>query len=402
MAGGGALLGLALSSSACTEGADALALGRLTQAVIRGSIADSSELNHTGALVVVDPATQERSWFCTATLIAPESVITAKHCAGTLFAADEQGLELAWLAGPSVAAPAELITIVAVEITPRSRNGFLGIGRDLAVAHLEHATRIPPVEPEPLSDDQIGQTLLEIGYGMFDAEGGEDGVRRSGNATLAALHGSVYPAMFGDFESYVEWSFTADATDFDYLSTFTPDSDPLDQFVLEGLQQDFDSAPLLDGYEAVAGGRQPGDVQSCVGDSGGPLALRTSDGTWLSYGVVSGSLYSTSSTCDFGTVFATFGPDSLAFVQTARAWQDPCADVPSGGECHGSVAVQCETSLFDDRRRLLSRDCAELAQECFLGTNGAECHEPLPHMDDHDAGTSDAGTSDAGVHCPAH
>jgi len=405
----GALLGSALCSSACTNDTDTLALSELAQPILRGSIADPTELNHTGALVVVDRASRERTWFCTGTLIAPESVVTAKHCTGTILGAEARGLDVAWLAGPSVAAPVEIIPIVALELTPRSRSGFLGIGRDVAVAHLEQPTSIPPVQPLPLSDAQLGQTLLEIGYGVFRADakdGGEDGVRRSGNATLAALHGSIYPAMFGSFESYVEWSFTADATDFDYLSVFTPDTDPLDELVLESLLEDFDSAPLLDGYEAVAGGRQPGDVQSCVGDSGGPLALRAADGSWQTYGVVSGSLYSTSSSCDFGTVFATFGPDSLAFLRNAQAWQDPCGDVPAEGECRGGAAVQCATSLFDDRRELLTRDCGESAQDCFLGPNGAECHEPLPHSDEPDAGTvreSDAGNvldRDAGIDCP--
>jgi hypothetical protein len=374
----GALVAAALSASACgSDDGAAVALCPLRQPIIRGSVADSSELNHTGALVAVEPGTGQRRWFCTATLIGPESVVTAKHCTSTIFDAEEQGLEVDWLSGPSMADAAELIPIAALELTPPGRDGFLRIGRDLAVAHLDRPTRIRPVQLAPLSDDQIGQTLLLIGYGVFDAEGGEDGVRRRGNVTLAALHGSIYRAMFGDFESYVEWSFTAEATDFDYLSVFTPDSDPLDRFVLQGLQEDFDSERLLDGYEAVAGGRRPGDAQSCVGDSGGPLARRASDGSWQSYGVVSGSLFSTSSACDFGTVFATFGPDSLAFVHDALAWQDPCADVPVEGECRGSVAVRCETSLLDDRRELVQRDCAQSAQDCFLGTSGAECHEPM-------------------------
>jgi len=267
------------------------------------------------------------------------------------------------------------------------------------ILHLEHATSIPPAVPLSLADEQIGRAMVSIGYGMFSPEGDEDERRRIGSETVAAVRGRLLEPMFGSFESYVEWSLTGEVTDFNYLQVFSP-RDFLGQLLLQSLRSDFDSQLLLDGYEAVTG-RQPGDSQSCKGDSGGPLALQTEDGSWQTYGVVSGGLYSAHSVCDYGSVFATFGPDTAAFLARAQSWLDPCAEVPARGECRGSVAVRCETGLLEGRRNLVLLPCAEREQECFLGTRGAECHEPLPSSVgasvDSDAGTPATSAADAGT-----
>jgi hypothetical protein len=388
-----------LAALGCGSAVDVPDLELREQPIIRGTLAESAALNHTGALMAIDRTTLEPQLFCTATLIAPESVVSAKHCALTVFQAESLDLDVAWLAGPSLAAAVEVIPIVAVELAPLNRGGFLGIGSDVAVLHLEHATSIPPAVPLSLADEQIGRAMVSIGYGMFSPEGDEDERRRIGSETVAAVRGRLLEPMFGSFESYVEWSLTGEVTDFNYLQVFSP-RDFLGQLLLQSLRSDFDSQLLLDGYEAVTG-RQPGDSQSCKGDSGGPLALQTEDGSWQTYGVVSGGLYSAHSVCDYGSVFATFGPDTAAFLARAQSWLDPCAEVPARGECRGSVAVRCETGLLEGRRNLVLLPCAEREQECFLGTRGAECHEPLPSSVgasvDSDAGTPATSAADAGT-----
>ncbi|MEO8182812.1 MAG: trypsin-like serine protease [Deltaproteobacteria bacterium] len=366
------------------------------QPIIRGSLAASAELDHTGALIVIDRVTLVRSLFCTATLIAPETLVTAKHCALSAFEAEAFDLDVGWLVGPAVSDAAEVIPIVAVELAPLNQGGFLGIGRDVAVAHLEHPTTIPPVEPRSLEDDHIGQAMLSIGYGVFSPIGTEDQRRRIGSETVTAVRGRVLAATFGSFESYVEWSFTGNVTDFNYLQLFAP-GDFFAQLLLQSLRTDFDSLLLLDGYEAVTG-REPGDTQTCSGDSGGPLALQSPDGSWQTYGVVSGGPSSATSVCDYGSVFATFGPETLAFLEQAASWVDACGELPRDGECQGSLAVRCETGLFAGVRRLVARDCAATGQECFLATSGVACHEPLPadeiRADEIRVGPADEGTTD--------
>lgn len=383
-----------LAGMGCSSEAAAPSLQVRAQPIIGGLLAASPELNHTGALVVVDRTTLEPHVFCTATLIAPDTVVTAKHCALTAYQAEELALDVSWLAGPAVSEPLEVIPVAAVELAPLQRGGFLGIGRDVAVAHLERASAIAPAEPKPLGDEHIGQALLSIGYGIFSADGDEDERRRIGSETVVAVRGRMLAATFGSFENYVEWSLSGKVTSFNYLQVFSP-GDVFAQFLLQSLRNDFDSAILLDGYEAVTGG-EPGDTQTCSGDSGGPLAQQAPDGSWQTYGVVSGGLYSAASVCDYGSVFATFGPETLGFLTQAVSWVDPCGDVPAQGVCHGSLAVRCETRLRNQVRRLVARDCSGTGEECFLATDGAACHEPLSSSSSSSSTASDAD-ADAGA-----
>lgn len=356
---------------ACNSNSGDTPLARREQSIISGTVVQSEELDHTGALVIVTPEAG-RAVFCTATLIGAETVVTAKHCALTLLEAELLGLPVEWVTGPSALVDAvERIPVAAVALAPPHEGGFLGIGRDVAVVQLDHPADAPFIEPAGLTDEDVGQSMLSIGYGVFTASGAQDGQRRVGTEAVAALRGNAYQAIFGSFENFVEWSFTGLVTSSNFLAGPTP-GPLLLNLVLPGLRAEFQAAQLLDGYEAVTG-RAPGDTQTCSGDSGGPLALRDAGGTWQTYGVVSGGLSSARSVCDFGSVFAVFGPETLAFLQEARSWEDPCGDVSALGECQGALAVRCQTNVFDDVRRLIQRDCAALGQVCALGQSGADC-----------------------------
>lgn len=360
------LLGLACSGEPAVPSLDSR-----EQAIIGGTLVQSGEIDHTGALTLVPPDGGQRAVFCTATLIGPETLVTAKHCALTLFELELLGLPVQWVTGPSALAALEGIPVAAAVLAPPHEGGFLGIGRDVAVVQLEHPVDVPFLEPAELKDEHVGQSMLSIGYGVFTPNGAQDGQRRVGSEAVAALRGNAYQAMFGSFENFVEWSFTGGLTGDNFLAGVPPAALLR---VLPGLRSEFDSAELLDGYEAVTG-RAPGDTQSCSGDSGGPLAQRDAQGTWRSYGVVSGGLSSARSVCDYGSVFAVFGAETLAFLQEARSWVDPCGDVPPLGECRGTRAVRCQTSLLNDVRRLVQRDCGALGQACALSPAGADCAE---------------------------
>jgi hypothetical protein len=357
---------------ACGSDAADTPLQTREQPIIGGTLLQSDELDHTGALVVVtDSAAGQRAVFCTATLIGEQTVVTAKHCALTIFDAASLGLPVEWLAGHSATDAVEQIPLAAVELDPVSQGGFLGIGRDVAVAQLDRPASVPVAEPALLADEHVGQSMLSIGYGVFTPNGAQDGQRRVGSEAVAAIRGRAYEAIFGSFENFVEWSFTGSVTAANFIASFAPGNIGL-TVALSALRAQYEAVQLLDGYEAVTG-RAPGDTQTCSGDSGGPLAQRDVDGTWRTYGVVSGGLNSLRSVCDYGSVFAVFGSETLSFLQEARAWEDPCGDVSARGECQGARAVRCQTSLLDDVRRLIQRDCGASGRGCALGPEGADC-----------------------------
>ncbi|HTV20272.1 MAG TPA: trypsin-like serine protease [Polyangiaceae bacterium] len=362
-----------LSLAACSgEGADIGDPSGRSQDIIGGFHADSSALDHFGALVAIDPTTNEPFEFCSSTLIGPETVVTAKHCAAVLPDAQFSGFGLAWAPGPDVQEATDLIPLAAVETAPGDVGGFVAMGRDVALIHLDHATSIPPATPAPFTDALIGTAMVSVGYGVYGASGSSDDHRRIGRETVAGTEGRVFEIMFGGFENFVEWAFTGQVTDDDFLATLPPD-DPNIPF----LRDQFDRLLLFNQHEAVTG-LEPSDTQSCFGDSGGPLARFTREGGWRTYGVVSGGLSSLRSVCDFGTVFSTFGPETFAFIQDSLDWVDPCGDVTAAGSCDGSVAVTCETSFIGNIRRLNQVDCAERGLACVSSELGTGCGEVSP------------------------
>src|SRR6185369_5697553 len=106
-------------------------------------------------------------------------------------------------------------------------------------------------------------------------------------------------------------------------------------YLREFAQRVYDASLLDKEYEVVTGG-VPGDAQPCFGDSGSPL-IRRSNGRNVAYGVVAGGIDSRDLVCDYGPVYASFGPETLAFLPKAQAWVDPCGDLTTQGTCAGSV-----------------------------------------------------------------
>lgn len=371
-----ALAAALLGAVACGSPAEGPHPSQRQQDLIGGRHANSPALAHTGALVVIDPVSGEAFPFCSSTLIGPETVVTAKHCALVLPDAEADGFGLAWAPGPQ-ASSSERIPVVAADSAPGDVGGFVRMGRDVAVVHLEFPTEIEPAIPRLFTDALVGQRMVTIGYGVYSAGFASDDQRRIGRETVSAAQGLVFEAMFGSFENFVEWFFTGEVTDSDFLAEFPPDDPFLDQ-----LRVEYDALILFDQHEAVTG-LGVGDTQSCYGDSGGPLARALRDGTWETYGVVSGGLSSARSACDFGTVFSTFGPVTLSFLEQSRNWVDPCGDVTEAGECDGDVARRCETSFIGNLRRLEEKDCTALGLTCVAGARGVGCGTaPEPEVAD--------------------
>jgi Trypsin len=345
------------------------------QDIIGGFRAESASLNHTGAFVAINPNDDSTFELCTATLIAPETVVTARHCALILPVAETSGFGVAWAAGPDARAPIELISIAAAETASGDIGGFVNMGHDVAVLHLDHPTNIPPAVPRPFGAELVGTSMVSIGYGVHGATGMSNDQRRIGRETVAAVEGRALEHLLGSFENVVEWYWTGEVTSADILAT-----GEIDEATLEFLRTLYDELILLEQHEAVTG-LAPSDTQTCYGDSGGPLALMAPGGVFETFGVVSGGLGSLRSACDFGTVYSVFGPASFAFLESAVDWVDPCGEETAAGRCDGAVARRCDTSFTGGFRRVVVQDCAAQDLECVASESAVGCgsvREPEP------------------------
>jgi hypothetical protein len=365
-----ALLALTIGqfATSCSE-PPRVELQRRALDIIGGTTAASEAFDHTGALLYRVRASGAIGLLCSATLIGAETVVTAKHCVAPLVAFERVGIDVAWARGADFNAPAELVPIAAFARSPLEQGGAFGYGSDVAVVHLARPVGVVPALARPFTSDLLGQTLVTVGYGISTAEGGVDGLRRTGRETVSALDGNIYQAFFGDFETFVEWWVTGLTSATDYLAVIAADPGSVD---LDALAAEYTSWLLLDQHEAVAG-TGADDTQSCTGDSGGPLGRVGGDGRFETFAVVSGGPSSAVSACDYGQVFATFGPSTYPFIEAAARWTDPCGDVDARGDCAGAVARRCQTSFANGVRQLVGQDCGAMGESCVVGAEGAEC-----------------------------
>src|SRR5438045_1950468 len=75
------VLPLVAHAIACKKADDAATPPTGDSEIIGGVDAKSAALDAIGALVYLNPQTQKQEELCTATLITPKVVLTAKHCA---------------------------------------------------------------------------------------------------------------------------------------------------------------------------------------------------------------------------------------------------------------------------------------------------------------------------------
>ena len=348
---------------------------------IGGVEALGSSLNAIGTVGMMDNG--QYFFFCSAELIGPTTVLTAKHC-GEILDGPLAGMKyvnivpIYFAVGPDANHPVRTVEAVAADLSPLDFGGFVGLGNDVSIYHLiEPITDIKPLQVSSVQFTQadINKRLVGIGYGAKDVfedlTGQLEAHRRMGSKTLQALQGKSFELMLGSFDAFV-----------DQLNhVYGPD---VVSMYMDFIRQWYDSTVIYQGYEAWAG-FAAGDTQTCHGDSGGPLIGKLSDGSKAIFGVVSGGWFSRDLTCDYGTFYATIGDKTQQLIQDALKWTDPCSDLTVQGRCEGTVAARC-TGKWEGNRRATRVDCDDVGLACGADAAGqVACVDPAqpapPHVD---------------------
>jgi hypothetical protein len=392
-------LALACAAAGCADQGStgsAPKIGGQDQAIIGGVPANSPKLNAIGTLGIQEVYTDEETGetityyqpICTASLISPVTVLTAKHCVAGIEEYSYYGYyQFVFGIGPDGFNPIRKVPIISVQREPNNDvAGVMGLGHDVSVVHLgEPVTDLVPVKFAALDKSMIGQRLAAIGYGEQNIVH-DWGTRFAGNVTVNATQGKLWELVFGSLDGFKDYlnemggygensggdSDAGTNVEDGGVSGGDGDSSGSEDWYVEYL---YDSTKLLPGYEAYVGNK-PGDVQACFGDSGGPLVKTDKTGAVTAYGVTSGTLNSSTAQCDYGNIYGAFGPKVITFLNKAKAWTDPCAHTSTAGSCSGDTVTRC-TNWVEGDRRVISTDCSLLGQTCGVTASGqAVCVTP--------------------------
>ncbi len=336
--------------------------------IIGGFDARAKVLDAVGTVGTIDDS-GNYSFFCTATLITPDTVLTARHCAMVIDTSSPlYGMKLVNLipiyfaVGADATKPAKVVEAIAADLSPVDQGGWVAMGNDVAVYHLiQPITDDAPIKVATgaLAATDVNKGFAMVGYGSKDnyedLTGYLSSTRATGKATLRALEGKDFELMYGNYETFFKFMVSVYG-----LAIATEYED-----VIRGW---YDGYKVLSGYEAYTG-HVAGDAQACHGDSGGPL-LGREKGEKAIFGVASGVFFSSQLTCDMGTFYGTIGAETQTFIKQAVRYTDPCGHgLTAAGYCDGDVAIRCSDKWEGDRR-VTELDCSLLDQKCSVGASG--------------------------------
>jgi hypothetical protein len=270
--------------------------------ILGGAATNDPKYQAVGAIYVEVPDFEFIDVVCSATLVAPQRIITARHCTPIIEIVQEFGGTAYMAFGPNAFLPDQLVpitTFVNAPPAPHKPGLLLDGGRDVAVAQLASVPAgITPAKVGRYEGDMIGSEFQIVGYGANNPDFFY-GEKFAGTATARAHAGFWYRLLFDqDKQAFLDWYFT-DAATFP-----TPQEAEIwwDLFQLEA------------NYELLAGGLD-GEAVACFGDSGGPLLKGTNASNMTTYGVSFAVEASLSTLCTKGGAYAVFNQHMLDFVQ---------------------------------------------------------------------------------------
>ncbi len=353
------LCSLALSLAGCE--ADDGTLDSEESDIIGGVDAKSAKLDAIGTVGTKDYE-GAYSYFCTATLIAPKVVLTAKHCA-TYDPTERPRIEseeIFFATGADSRAPKQIVRAERVLLSPVNEGGMVEFGSDVAVYVLEkpvEGVKPMPWLPNHLTADDLGGKYTAVGFGVHDRQR-NSGIRKAGTLTLQAVEGKPMHRIFPTVEDLY-----AHLAEHDGKDWVERNKARIDEFY------GFELLPDLEAYLGMG----EGDAQPCSGDSGGPLVKKIGEELTV-VAVVSGSFKGRAYPCStVGESYATLGASVQTMIAEATG---PCEGVPTEGSCEGfSTVLRC-VGENEGPQKVNRIDCGALDQACGVVDGVAQCVDP--------------------------
>ncbi|MBX3191958.1 MAG: trypsin-like serine protease [Labilithrix sp.] len=350
--------------------------------IVGGVAAKSDRLDAIGALGRVQPDGSFK-YYCTATLVAPRLLLTAKHCVAKAGGRPYTETETIHFGiGADSKAPKRTVKVARTWMAALDEGGFVKRGSDVAVMALDEA--IDDVAPLAIVTDHLDASFVDarvsaVGYGIRDIAR-SSGVRRAGTLTIRSTEGPLVQSSFPSADEMIAFVRAEGGAAYDATA-----DDPRLRELWE--------KTILDKHELFAG-VSPGDAQPCSGDSGGPLVARM-QGRLAVVAVVSGSFKLSNRNANpcsvLGEVYATLPSDiqrmideaseategkkptrltpskvfsgSRAPVPVAADGEDRCAGVSVAGRCDRGAAIRC-IAESEGPPRVTRTDCTLLMQTC--------------------------------------
>jgi secreted trypsin-like serine protease len=352
----GLLLASVLSSIACDDAASS-APSATSDDIIGGAAASSATLNAVGALK--SGTGDNKRVFCSGTLVAPNLVLTAKHCVnGKNSPLLLQETEISFAIGANANDTKREIKVIGAERAANAAGGFLGLGADVGLYVLEKPVtdvEVIPLATDPLSDGDLNTKFSVMGYGVRDKIF-STGIRTAGTVTLRMLKGQPFTLLYPSYEKFLPaWE-----------SMEQKVSEPSDKPRLLQIY----NYNLLMGHEAYLGG-VGGEAAVCSGDSGSPL-LRQVGGKLQIFGVSSwGPAKDLRAPCSGGSMYALI--DQTARNMIADRTSKICGSETAQGRCEADHVIHCVTAS-ESIPQITKTDCGALPnQTCGLVDGKAQC-----------------------------
>ena len=140
----------------------------------------TGDFEAVGALVACQSANQCGN-FCSATLIAPDWVVSAAHCVDALDDYDRWGYDVHFVVGRSMSQVTDHQLARTWVMHPDFSQSSSNIQHDIGLVQLESA--MTSVEPVPLNADEVdwnwrNEDLTYVGYGITSDDANDSGTKR--------------------------------------------------------------------------------------------------------------------------------------------------------------------------------------------------------------------------------